>query len=281
MEASILGFTSLLTGAGLVPARIRLLRHRHKREHQRLVYEDAIRRHPRFEQYQSGQSNPNVIEQICSADAVASFVVGPAHETVFVGLWRVIGSRKKHLPDPYLAAVKPPQPGCVTIELARMAELAEYCGRIVIDWGGGERAWVQYAHRRDKEIVELRRVAEEPRFPGFGRFDWGLHEVDALPPTWTEALRTSRGVYLLVDRETGAQYVGSATGEDGFIGRWREYANGHGGNAAMRELAHGPERYRVWVLETVGSGATYQDVCDLESLWKEKLGSRARGLNRN
>ena len=146
---------------------------------------------------------------------------------------------------------------------------------------GGERAWVQYAHRRDKEIIELRRRAEEPRFPGFSRFDCSLHEIDTLPATWLEALRTSRGVYLLVDRETGAQYVGSASGEDGFIGRWRGYANGHGGNAAMRDLAYGPDRYRVWVLETVGSSATYQDVCDLESLWKEKLGSRAKGLNRN
>lgn len=280
-QAIILSFTRLLTGAGFDPAGIRLLRHRHRREHQQLLYQDAIRRHPRFDQYQSGQSNPNVIEQICSADAVASFVVGPAGETVFVGMWCVLGSRKVHLPDPYLSPRKPPLPGCVTIELGRMTELEEYCGRLVIDWGGGERAWVQYAHRREKEIVELRRKAEEPHFPGFSRFDWGLHDVDALPPTWLEALRTSRGVYLLVDRETGAQYVGSATGEDGFIGRWRGYANGHGGNAAMRELAHGPERYRVWVLETVGSSATYEEVCELESVWKEKLGSRAKGLNRN
>jgi hypothetical protein len=147
--------------------------------------------------------------------------------------------------------------------------------------GGGERAWVQYAHRRDKEIVEIRPRAEEPHFPGFGRFVWGLHEVDALAPTWLEALRTSRGVYLLVDRENGAQYVGSASGEDGFIGRWRGYANGHGGNTAMRQLAGGAERYQVRVLETVGSGATYEEVCELESLWKEKLGSRVDGLNRN
>jgi hypothetical protein len=169
----------------------------------------------------------------------------------------------------------------VTIELQHMQKLEEYRGRIVVDWGGGERAWVQYASRQDKEIVEIRRKAEEPRFPGFGRFSWVLSEVDAMPATWLEALRTSRGVYLLVDRESGAQYVGSATGEDGFAGRWRAYADGHGGNAAMRELAHGPESYDVRILETVGSGDTYEEVCNLESLWKEKLGSRVKGLNRN
>jgi hypothetical protein len=31
----------------------------------------------------------------------------------------------------------------------------------------------------------------------------------------------------------------------------------------------------------VGSGATVEDVCDLESQWKKKLGSRVQGLNRN
>lgn len=236
---NVLGFNSLLTSVGLDPTKVRLLRHRHKREYQRLVYQDAIRRDPRFERYQSGQSNPTVIDQICSADAIAAFVVGPAGESVFVGLWRVTGSRKTHLPDPYVTAVRPPRDGCATIMLERMADLDKYCGRIVVDWGGGERAWVQYADRRDKEIVEIRRTAEEPHFPGFARFACGLHEVNSLPATWLEALRTSRGVYLLVDRETGAQYVGSATGEDGFIGRWRGYADGHGGNAAMRQLAHG------------------------------------------
>jgi hypothetical protein len=277
----VLGFNSLLTAVGLDPAKVRLVRHRHGREYQRLVYQDAIRQDPKFEQYQSGQCNPTVIEQMCSANAVAAFVVDPSGETVFVGLWGVKGSRQAYLPDPYVTVARAPPDGSVTIKLERMAALQEYCGRIVIDWGGGERAWVQYADRRDKEIVEIRRKAEEPHFPGFGRFVCGLHEVDALPATWLEALRASRGIYLLVHRDTGAQYVGSASGEDGFIGRWRAYADGHGGNAAMRELAHGPEQYDVRILETVGSGATLDEVCDLECLWKEKLGSRVKGLNRN
>jgi hypothetical protein len=108
-----------------------------------------------------------------------------------------------------------------------------------------------------------------------------LHEVDALPTSWLEPLRTCRGVYLLVHRETGAQYVGSATGSDGFLGRWRCYADGHGGNRGLRELAHPPDHYDVRILETVGSSATRDDVYDIESIWKEKLGSRVQGLNRN
>lgn len=75
--------------------------------------------------------------------------------------------------------------------------------------------------------------------------------------------------------------MGSAPGADGFLGRWRGYADGHGGNIAMRELAHPASEYDVCILETVGSSATFEDVCELESVWKQKLGSRVQGLNRN
>ncbi len=276
----MLKFNSLLTAAGLDPTKIRLVRHRHKQRYQRAVYLDAIRRDQRFEQYQAGQDNPTVIRQIRSAEILACFVVDPGGETVFVGLWKVNGSRKGHSPDPYKPSAEPRSSG-VIIKMERMLTLDDYCGRIVVDWGGGERAWVQYAHRRDKLILEVRRRAEEPHFPGFLRFSCGLHEVDALPTSWLEPLRTCRGVYLLIHRETGAQYVGSATGSDGFLGRWRCYADGHGGNVGLKELAHPADHYDLRILETVGSAATLEDVCDLESLWKEKLGSRVQGLNRN
>jgi hypothetical protein len=216
-----------------------------------------------------------------SAEILASFVVEPGGQTVFVGLWRVRGSEVGYLPDPYRVPSGPARDGSVIIDLERLPTLDQYCGRIIVDWGGGERAWVQYAHRRDKEIIELRRQAEEQRFPGFTRFACGLHELDALPATWLEPLRASRGVYLVVHRPSGAQYVGSATGADGFLGRWQGYSDGHGGNAAMRELAHGADEYDVRILETVGSSATVDELYDLESLWKEKLGSRVQGLNRN
>jgi len=201
-------------------------------------------------------------------------------ESVFIGLWSVKGTLPRHSPDPYMPP-SAPGPHSTVVDLERMPELDGYSGRLVIEWGGGERAWVQYADRRDKEVVELRRRVEEPQFPGIGEFSCGLHEVDSLPESWQELLRTARGVYLLVHRTTGAQYVGSATGAGGFLGRWRGYADGHGGNLALRELGHAADNYDAWILETAGSAATVDDVYALESRWKKKLGSRAQGLNRN
>lgn len=277
----MLNFNSLLTSAGLDPGTVRLVRHKHGREYQRLVYQDAIRGIPRFEQYQAGQCKPRVIDLIKSAAAIAAFVVDPADETVFVGLWQVRGCRKQYLPDPYYAAPASPRGGDVTFDLEAMSALVEYRGRIVVDWGGGERAWVQYADRHDKQILEVKRHAEEETFPGFARFTCGVHEVDGLPASWSGPLQATRGVYLLVHRSTGAQYVGSATGADGFLGRWRAYADGHGGNVGLKELAHAADQYDVRILETVGSSATTKDVYSLETSWKDKLGSRAKGLNRN
>lgn len=277
----MLRFNSLLTAAGLEPAKIRLVRHKHKPFALRRVYQDAIQQHPRFEQFQAAQCNPTVIDQIRTAYAIAGFVVDPRGQTVFVGLWQVDGSREGILPDPYEPPPTEYSPGTVVFDLNRMAPLNHYCGRLVIDWGGGERAWVQYADRRDKEIIELRRTAEELPFPGFSRFMCCLNEIDALPVSWQEPLRASRGIYLLVHRPTGSQYVGSATGGEGFLGRWRGYADGHGGNVGLKELADSYTQYDVRILETAGSGISIDEIYVLESLWKEKLGSRVQGLNRN
>ncbi|MBF1034889.1 MAG: GIY-YIG nuclease family protein [Candidatus Nanosynbacter sp.] len=40
---------------------------------------------------------------------------------------------------------------------------------------------------------------------------------------WCRALRSRKGVYLITDKNTGKQYVGSAYGEDGILGRWSVY----------------------------------------------------------
>lgn len=274
-------FNSLLVEAGFDPRAVRLVRHRHPAQFQRQFHEDAISGHPRFEQYQSGQSNPRVVTQMSSAAVLAAFAADMAGDTIFVGMFGVLGVTTGPDPDPYRSRSGPARSDIAILLLRRLQPLADYRGRIVVDWGGGERAWVQYAHRHDKHIVEVRRSAVEPPFPGYSRFMRGLHEIESLPSTWLEPLRVARGVYLLVHRTTGAQYVGSATGADGFLGRWRGYADGHGGNVGLRELGHAADQYDVRILETAGSGAENEDVYALESLWKDKLGSRVKGLNRN
>ena len=85
---------------------------------------------------------------------------------------------------------------------------------------------------------------------------------------------------------TGLQYVGSAYGTEGILGRWQAYAHsGHDGNLQLRELiAKNPNCVHAWqysILTTLSQSVTRDEVIQLESLYKQKLGSRAHGLNCN
>ena len=100
---------------------------------------------------------------------------------------------------------------------------------------------------------------------------------------WQDRLSGCAGVYLLVHPDTGRQYVGSATGAEGFLGRWRSYAaDGHGGNEMLRPLSReGIPKYQITILEVAGSARTTEDILRREATWKEQLGARAHGLNAN
>ena len=94
------------------------------------------------------------------------------------------------------------------------------------------------------------------------------------------ALQSSRGVYLLTCPRTKEQYVGSATGEDGFWGRWRDYVDGgDGGNQGLK--SRDPSDYQISILEVAGTSATTEAILAMEGLWQSKLRSPEMGLNRN
>lgn len=265
----MLTFNQLLHRGGLDPVNVRLVRHKPGHHHRREICDAALRGEPRFREYQELQDTEQVITQFRAARHLAGFIVEPTtKQTLFIGVWDVLGERE----------VKPPHVGFNT---QLRDEFDVYRGRIVIDWGDGERAWVQRADKQDKAIVEIRQRREDPAFPGFARLRHPLHEIEDVPLAWAEVLRNARGIYLLVHRETGQQYVGSAYGADGFFGRWQSYADGHGGNVALKELAASASAFDAAILEVVGSEATNEEIFARETLWKEKLGTRVKGLNRN
>lgn len=267
----VLTFNQLLIKGGLDPKRVRLARHKPGRHHYRALFDAAIKKEPRFAQYQETQVDPAIIKQLRNADHLAGFIVEPGTKhTIFVGVWDVLGER-------------PPTPKEVVFETKLREDFDHYRGRLVIDWGltGSERAWVQRADNQDKVVAEIRRHIEEPAFPGFMSLSIELDKVETIPFAWQQVLRNARGIYLLVHRESGQQYVGSAYGDDGFFGRWKSYSDGHGGNVALKELKANAEAFDASILEDMGSSATNEQIFDRETLWKQKLGTRVKGLNRN
>lgn len=276
----MLTFNQLLQVGGLDPALVRLVRHRDPdREKHRLVAKAAFNRDPRFDEYQEVQGTEQVFEAFRAAKHLAAFIVEPGtKQTLFIGLWDRVGERPAPAADSFGSPVRA---GSVAFETRRREEFDDYRGRLVIDWGDGTRAWVQRADKQDKPIMEMRRVREEPKFPGFTLFRQSLAEIESVPVSWAEVLKNARGIYLLVHRDTGDQYVGSAYGEGGFLSRWKSYSGGHGGNVAMKELGASAEAYDAAILEVVGTDATSEDIFARETLWKVKLGTRVKGLNRN
>lgn len=276
----MLTFGDLLELVGIGRSAVRLLRHQdHRYPGFHSPYTLWRDHRDRFEAYQETQAIGD--EARLRAPYWASFVGVPDRETLFVGLYsaQLVGLLPVDRTHPVTGGTE--EAGtCHLYSLELQPELAEYAGRLWIEWGDGYRSWIQRGDRIQKTVVELRRNLGEPPFPGFQALVLNLSDIESIPAGWATALSATRGIYLLTCPRTREQYVGMASGADGFMGRWREYfLSGHGGNVGLK--SRDPSDYQLSILETVGTNATVAELTMLEVRWKQKLQSREMGLNRN
>ncbi len=169
--------------------------------------------------------------------------------------------------------------------------LSEYENKLTIQWGNSTRSWHQKG-TTEKEIVSLQ-SDKKKGFPGYERVVLSYDELKAIVdnPTaygdWIIPLSSIYAIYLIVDTETGKQYVGSAYNtQDGLFGRWSCYAaTKHGGNKLMKEeLCAHPERchkFQFSILQVLPKTLSPEEVNDIETLYKEKLLSKRFGMNAN
>ncbi len=269
-----------LREAGIELSEVALVRHQdHQADYGRSPYELWRDDRTAFELYQSHQSIDS--RKKLSRAYWASFVGTADNATLFVGLYaaKYRGLLDRDTPQPHRAQIDKAGE-CDVFDLSVESAMSDLNGKLYIEWGEGFRAWVQHADRQNKAVRELRREFKEPDFPGFLNFIKPLSELTKLPATWTSPLQSTKGVYLLTCPRTRERYVGSATGSDGFLGRWLEYARtGHGGNVALKSRE--PGDYQVAILEVAGTSSTEGDIVRAEQRWKAKLQSREMGLNRN
>ena len=227
-----------------------------------------------FEIYQKCQAKP----VFRYAKHIASFVVTPGLETLFVGIYANQG-----LIEPPSGLVEPLSDWEIGeakeryfYELEKTDHMLEFAGKLSIDWGSGALAWVQYA-KNPKPVTQLSRAFAEEPFPGLPNFLRSLSEMERLPAAWIARLQEARGIYALSCPITRELYVGSATGEGGFYERWRQHAKA-GGDAKMLRSRE-PSDYQVAILEVAGSNATKHDILQSEYLWMRKLQTNEMGLN--
>lgn len=273
-------FNTLLKETGVEPSSVRLIRHKDKRARRGCTPYELWRDCPeQFEVYQSIQSISN--RPKLHAQYWASFVVNGNDDTIFAGLYSANykGLLEEDTPMPHMDGIDKAGE-CDAYSLCLQDQLSDFVGKLIIDWGGAAIAWIQYADRNDKVITELHKEFKEPEFPGFLNFIQQLSKLDNLPLSWISALKSSRGIYLLTCPRTKEQYVGSATGIDGFWGRWQMYIHdGHGGNVGLKSRE--ASDYQVSIIEVAGTSLSQEDILAMESKWKLKLQSREMGLNKN
>lgn len=107
---------------------------------------------------------------------------------------------------------------------------------------------------------------------------------------WKAALENIKGVYLIIDKNNGRSYVGSAYGEYGIWSRWSCYINtGHGWNDELTKiirkkgLEYARKNFRFALLEYMPARTEDNIVIKRENFWKEALLSRNSdfGYNKN
>lgn len=230
-----------------------------------------------FDEWQSWQSKQNF-----PRDFVISLIALSTNKWLFVGAYDSIHCEwvDEHKAYRY--------------QLKKRIKLGELEGRLVIDYTREGRQSYRNAETCYKSLSVLEIRSEKMRiadFPGYHRVLLTKKQLDIViqedNEAWKAALSGVAGVYVIVDRETGKLYIGSASSEMGIWGRWCEYAaTGHGGNRELRKLLKAKgndyaENFQYGILEIADTHATTEYIFQRESRWKTLLMTRTHGYNAN
>lgn len=177
-----------------------------------------------------------------------------------------------------------------------LVDYIPYYGRVIVKYRKTHQTQVVYAKNIiDDLVVEqiLPSIFDGVDFPGYDKVRLSYEQLSTIVQNhkkdWVAALENQKAVYLITDKFSGKQYVGSAYGENGMLlQRWSNYVdNGHGGNKLLKEIVddsgfdYVKENFQYAILENYNARVDKHIILERESWWKETLGSRAFGLNAN
>lgn len=288
----IIELNDLLEKAGIDASTTIVMRHRPtERDLRKALMWLAAERHDVYNHYQS-MHGPRVESSVSRASHVVSCIGHTAGKAVFVGIYRVDGwdeisaakwatlKKSKVLTS---LGDRGPEKGR-TVRLFRLAltkDVADWKGKLVLDWPPPERSWWRRAHRNVMSVHALHDESSLVRaMPHWTELALNMTELQTLPKSWQAAMAQWRGIYFILDRRDGKGYVGSAYGKLNILGRWNEYSSsGHGGNAELK--GRDPANFRFSILERVSPDMPAEDVIQLEANWKNRLSTRECGLNKN
>ncbi len=264
--------------------RIKLVRHKDARQKQFIngvevegnPYDWYRNDKDKFIAYQSEQHR-DVFKNV---DYIVSFIGENGTIARLIGIYKIEGPDNERNINKYCYKIS---------EVEGFDELKE---RIIIEWGPSAISWHQWLNdKNDKEIIEIT-PGFDHIFPGYEKIVLTLAQLKNIIlekeyPEWKKMLSAVNCIYIITDRKTGKNYIGSTYGKEGIWGRWKEYAKtgGHGNNVALQKLYDldnsYPNNFSWSILETLSIGISSYEAVNIEKCYKEKLGTLAFGLNNN
>ncbi len=252
----------------------------------------AAERHEVYNAYQS-QHGERVENALSRATHLASFIGHEAGRAMFVGMYEVADHRRIsnaefwRIPENRELEALGARGAAhgrrsLWFDLRETFHLATMKGCLVVGWPGIERSWWRWAGRN---VFPVQTIHEESRLvrpmPDWREIVLAWKDMKTLPASWRSALSQWRGIYYIFDATTGKGYVGSASGADNLLGRWKGYAaSGHAGNRLLRNCD--PDGFAFSILQRVSPDMEPSEVVAIENSWKQRLHSRAPdGLNDN
>ena len=235
-----------------------------------------------FKEWQSEQSD----SKMKNVDYLVVFLAEEGCECRFIGVYRYYGPKRAT--------------GNGVSEYA-IEEVEGFEGlkdKVVIDWGKGTLSWMQN-WQSTKNVRRIDQVNTGDDIPYFIRYEDVILSFSQLQKVvedkeWKSKLESLNCVYMILDKETGKQYVGVTYKDmkpgikNGILGRWTEYAKtGHGNNKllvallAEKGISYAEQNFQWTILETLPLNVTPKVAIDRESLYKKKFGTREHGYNEN
>ena len=290
-DGAKLEFADLL--AGVLEGKGTCVVYRHKPDERmdgdfaKHLVELAIEDPPVLEAYQAVQTD-QTRKRFAKADILAIFAASDGSDGVFLGLYKVhpmaqvsrseyersepaqkllrLMGRHSFTDDPYFADDETVKE--LHVPNRQMSEAKGWIGRVRVRFNSVRGA--QYLANISLPIVS---ISENPL--GVRDLDWRENsyrhsDLGSLTEAEKGRLRGLRAVYLALDEESGARYVGKADGRENLLQRWTAYHQTvDGGNVHLKGLD--PDKLRYSVLQEVGPR---DDIDAIESSWKKRLFSR-------
>jgi hypothetical protein len=232
-----------------------------------------------FKKWQESQNNRNF-----ECAHILSLIHLGSADWLFAGIYRVHGVRPR----------RNRKKSWFEYSTSEVTGLEHLTGRAIIDFNKRFRASYLKGERFADSLL-VKEIKSERQsigdFTGYNKVCLpfrGLKTVIRQKlQSWKTALSNVAGIYLIADKKTGKQYIGSAYGDVGLWQQWCAYVDtGHGGNKELRELLSDKgdgyaTNFLFTILEVTDLNASTEYITSREVHWKDVLLTRQYGYNSN